>query len=325
MSLKKKTVVEDTEAAKSLAPNSGPAEGRAQMMANVVNTMGQMANDDLVKFFELVQAQFENGGASAAAPDAAAQNAASIATRGAVQEDIETIFGGDEVMTEEFKEKVTTLFEAALETRVGIERELMKEEFDAKLDEEIKQVSERVVDNVDEYLNYVAEQWLKDNKVAIHGSLKTEITESFISELGSLCKKFNLNLPESDVPVVEELTKKIEKLEGKLNESEKLNVKLHEAASKLEKEVVVTESLSGLTPLQTDKMKRLVETIEFDNDVESFKRKVSILRENYFKDKPQGNVKLIDEEIAYEEDAKVEFQDPIVAAAHDLIQRTAKR
>lgn len=325
----KKKVTEATEAEKTLAPDSRPGDSRSKMMADVVVGMGQMSNDNLLQFFDQVMAQFQNGGAAAAAPDAAAQNSASIAAKGAIKEDIDAIFGGDEALTEEFKEKVSTLFEAALETRIQLEKADLEEAYETKLTEQIEEISEKLNKDVGEWLDYLGAQWLKENKVAVERTITTELAESFVSELGSLCRKFNFNLPESDIPVIEELTNKIEVLEKKINESESLNVQLHEAASKLERDLVINEASVGLTIVQADQMKKLVETIDPDSDLDSFKRKISIIKENYIinKSKPSTDTKLINEEIdpINENENKPDFVDPIVAASYELIQRTAKR
>lgn len=202
-----------------------------------------------------------------------------------MSEHVDALFQGEE-LSEEFKQKALTIFEAAVKQKVEAEIALMEQAFAETLEEEVAAIQEELSSNVDDYLNYVVEQWVSDNEVAIEAGLRTELTEDFISGLKTLFAEHYIDLPEDKVSVVEELGAKVEELEGKLNEEIERSVALSKQLNESKKIEVVASAVEGLTATQAEKLKSLAEGVEFTS-VEEFSAKVKTIRENYF---PTGKI-----------------------------------
>ena len=203
-----------------------------------------------------------------------------------MSEHVDALLQGEE-LSEEFKEKALTIFEAAVKQKVEAEIALMEQAFAETLEEEVAAIQEELSSNVDDYLNYVVEQWVSDNEVAIEAGLRTELTEDFISGLKTLFAEHYIDLPEDKVSVVEELGSKVDELEGKLNEEIERSVALSKQLNESKKFEVVASAVEGLTATQAEKLKSLAEGVEFSS-TEEFSAKVKTIRENYF---PSNSVK----------------------------------
>jgi hypothetical protein len=203
-----------------------------------------------------------------------------------MQEHVDALFQGEE-LSEEFKAKALTIFEAAVKQKVEAEIALMEQAFAETLEEEVASIQEELSSNVDDYLNYVVEQWVSDNEVAIESGLRTELTEDFISGLKTLFAEHYIDLPEDKVSVVEELGNKVSELEEKLNEEIERSVTLSKQLNESKKFEVIANAVDGLTATQAEKMKSLAEGVEF-TDLDQFSAKVKTIRENYF---PGNSVK----------------------------------
>lgn len=203
-----------------------------------------------------------------------------------MSEDIEALFQGEQ-LSEEFKEKAKTIFEAAVKTKVEQELAIIEEAYAETLEEQVSQIQEELSSNVDDYLNYVVENWVADNEVAIEAGLRTELTEEFISGLRTLFAEHYIDIPEDKVSVIDELGSKVSELEDKLNEEIERNVTLNKMLSESRKIEVLNNSIDGLTATQAEKLKSLAEGVEYSSD-EEFAVKIKTLRENYF---PTGAVK----------------------------------
>lgn len=197
-----------------------------------------------------------------------------------MSEHVEALFAGEE-LSEEFKEKALTIFEAAVKQKVQEEVALIEQAFAETLEEEVAQIEEELSSNVDDYLNYVVEQWVSENEVAIEAGLRTELTEDFITGLRNLFAENYIDIPEDKVSVVEEMGAKVEELEAKLNEEIERNVVLNRMLSESKKVEIVSEMVDGLTSTQAEKLKTLAEGVEF-TDVEQYAQKLKTLRESYF-------------------------------------------
>lgn len=225
--------------------------------------------------------------------DMSAQNMASIAAKGAtMKEHVAAMFEGEE-LSEEFKEKAEALFEAAVIERVEAVAQDLEEQFNTVLEEKIQALEEEsqqglveLVEKLDDYLNHVVETWLHENQIALEHSLRTEVTEEFIEGLKTLFTENYINVPEEKFDVVEQLAAKVEALEAQLNESVHQNIELSNALAEMACQEAVDEICEGLTVMQADKLRKLSEGVEFDN-IDNFKKKVSIIKENYF---PSGTV-----------------------------------
>jgi len=199
-----------------------------------------------------------------------------------MSEHIEALFAGEE-LSEEFKEKATAIFEAAVSQKIQEEIAALEEAYAETLEEHIEQIQEELSSNVDDYLNYVVEQWVSENEVAIEAGLRSELTEDFISGLRNLFAEHYIDIPEDKVSVVEEMGSKVSELEEKLNEEIERNVQLTKYLNESKHNEIVAELCEGLTSTQAAKLRSLSEGLEFTS-VNEFAQKVNILRENYFVD-----------------------------------------
>jgi hypothetical protein len=207
-----------------------------------------------------------------------------------VKEDMDAMFNGSD-LSEEFKTKATAVFEAALKTNLKKYKEVLDEEYDVTVEEAVSVIAEEMETKVEKYLNYVAEGWMSENEVAIESSLRTELTEDFISGLRNLFMENFIDIPEDKVPVVEEMSAKVAELEEKLNEEIKKNVDLSASINEAKKTAAVATIIAtvteGLTDTQAEKIKTLAEATEFTTE-EEFTTKVNALKESYF---PKTTVK----------------------------------
>ena len=275
---------------KPQAGSGGGDTGKAEMIAWMAAAMANMPMEDLTHFFNDSIAQI--GQEAVNIPDgAAASNMASIATKGAVKEDVEAMFSSDD-LSEELKEKATVIFEAAVNARLIIETAALEESFEQKLTESTLEITEKL----DAYLEYVIENWKKDNEIAIEKSIRTDILENFVSGLHDLFLESNMNIPEDSLDVVAEQHTEIEDLKERLNKAINEKLELETLVIEAQKELVFDEVTEGLAATQVEKLKSLCEGVE-DNDPDSYKKKVLIIKENYFKtSRPEGKNLLIEDE-----------------------------
>ena len=203
-----------------------------------------------------------------------------------VKEHVDALMNGEGDLSEEFKRKAATVFEAAVKSKVRDEVTRLEDEYKTELDESIKSTKTELTEKVDNYLNYVVEEWMKENELAIERGLKGEIAEDFISGLKQLFEDHYVDIPDEKYDVLEAQSDKITELENKLNESMEKIVTLNNKASSLIREQVISESTSDLADTEIEKFKSLTDDVEFTNE-ESFREKLDTLKESYFpKSKP---------------------------------------
>ena len=212
-----------------------------------------------------------------------------------VKEDIDALVQGEE-LSEEFKQKAATIFEAAVHQKVmevaSAKIEELETEYQNNLQEEIVVFREELTDKVDGYLNYVIEEWMKDNELALESSLKSEITEEFITGLKNLFTEHYIEVPDEKIDIVESLFDKVEELEGKFNAQLSENIKVKEELNEYRKNKILEEVCDDLADTQSEKMKELVEGVSYEEDADDFESKVKTIRESYFpnQQKQDGNV-----------------------------------
>ena len=238
------------------------------------------------------------------------------------EEDIEAMFGDDSTISEEFRTKATTIFEARVHDRVSQIQEELESQYAGMLEEAINEIKSDLTEKVDDYLSYVVEQWIAENEIAIDSGLRSELTEEFIAGLRNLFAEHYIDVPEDKVDLVDELAGKVEELEGKLNEEIERGISFAKALVESRKNEVTREVCEGLTTTQIEKMKTLAESVQFSTEDE-YKSKIESIRENYF---PSG-MKIATEEHLHEEvedtDAKkVNIHDPLVAMVSQAISKT---
>ncbi len=239
-----------------------------------------------------------------------------------MKEDIDALFADDSTISEEFKSKVSTIFEARVNDRVAQIEEEIDSKYADMLEEAVTSVRNELTEKVDDYLSYVVEQWMNDNEIAIESGLRTELTDDFIAGLRNLFAEHYIDVPVEKVDLVDELAGKVEELESKLNEEIERGVSFAKALVESRKNEVAREVSEGLTSTQVEKIKSLAESVEFSTEDE-YKTKLETIRENYF---PSG-IKKADESQLNEtvEDAEGEkkvINDPFVAAVSNAISKT---
>ena len=326
--------LDETAASETLKPGGA---SKMEMMKVVMGEMSKMEKSDLVSFFDKVQSQFGSN-KDWGVGDNSAKNASSIDAKGAsgpktadpmpkisVKEDIEEMFNGED-LSEEFKEKVSTIFEAAISAKMTVEVAKLEEEYASKLDEEISSLEENLVSKIDSYMDYVVENWMTENEVAIQSTLRNEVMEEFIDSLKETFEKHYISIPEEKVDVIESLTERVQELEESLDQVITENTELKSAAVDTEMEKVFEELSSDLALTQVEKFKALAEGIEFDGNIESYQKKLSIVKENYFTKAEKAPAKtVVTEEFESEESAEPVYVDPNVRRYVSAISRTVKR
>jgi hypothetical protein len=240
-----------------------------------------------------------------------------------MKESVEEMFAGSD-LSEDFKEKATVVFEAAVHVKLTEEVARLEEEFEAKLDEQVDIVVSELTEKVDTYLDYVVENWMEENKVAIDRGIRAEIAESFINGLRDLFVEHNINVPEDEINVVADMAEQLEATENQLNDAINEAIELRAQLEDSTVEKMVESYSKGLTETQAEKLYTLAEGIEF-SDVEEFEKKLKIVKESYFDSKS-----VLSEGLDYLdpiEDAQTSMikHDPSVSAYVDAISRSLRK
>jgi hypothetical protein len=239
-----------------------------------------------------------------------------------MKEDIDALFADDETISEEFKTKVSTIFEARVQDRINQLEEETEARYAGMLEEAVESIKQDLTEKVDDYLSYIVEQWMEENQIAIESGLRAEMTEDFIAGLRNLFAENYIDVPAEKVDLVEELASKVEELEGKLNEEIDRGVSYAKALVESRKSELTREVCEGLTDTQVEKIKSLAESVEFSTEDE-YKEKLETIRENYF---PSGIVKAsesqLQEEVTDGSEKQVVSNDPLVAAVANAISKT---
>ena len=197
-----------------------------------------------------------------------------------MKEDVAALTEGEE-LSEEFKQKAATVFEAAVKAKLVEEIENLEGEYETKVNEKVSEVKEEIVDKVDAYLNYVVEEWMKENELAIEKGLRNEITEDFIGGLKSLFESHYINVPQEKYDVIESQAAEIEKLKEDINKSMEKNIELNQKIAESTREEIIKDVSSDLAATEVDKLKGLAEGIEY-KDAESFRKSVETLKNSYY-------------------------------------------
>jgi len=229
-----------------------------------------------------------------------------------LSDDVKALIG-DEKLTEEFKEKAKTIFEAAIKSRLKEQKAKVELEYASKLKSEVDTTKAELVEKVDSYLNYVVEEWMKSNEIAVERGIKGEIAEDFITGLKKLFEDHYINVPDEKYDVLEDQASKIEELNKKLNEQIESNVKLNSEIGKLTRKDIVAEVASNLTDTNKEKFSKLAEEVEYSN-AEEFKKKVSTIKESYFTTKEISSKSEIDN-VAEGETTQVDLSSSMTAYA----------
>ena len=214
-----------------------------------------------------------------------------------IDDDVNALLGGQE-LSEEFREKAKTIFEAALKSKVTELREAMEAHYEAKLVEEVEGMKGELIERVDSYLEYVADDWIQENALSVERGLRTEMTESFLEGMRGLFEEHYVNIPEDKYDVVENMVDKLDEMESKLNEQIEKNIAITKSLSEATGGNILSDVSEGLTTTQKEKLASLAEGVEFESE-ESYKEKLETLKESYFKTAPKrSESEVLNEEAA---------------------------
>ena len=197
-----------------------------------------------------------------------------------VEEDLAALFGGEE-LSEEFQTKAKTIFEAAVNSKVATVKEEMSTEYEKTLTEHLESVKTELVERTDAYLEYVSDEWLKENAIEVEHGLKTEMTESFLEGMKSLFEDHYVSIPDDKYDVLESMVNKLDDMEGKLNEQIEKNISLNKRLGESTADGIFRDIAEGLAETQKEKLKTLSEGVEFEGETQ-YREKLVTLRESYF-------------------------------------------
>ena len=242
---------------------------------------------------------------------------------GGVKEDIDAIFGED--LDEELREKAETVFEAAVNARVSEINESYSIAFDEQLAEAKADLAEDMSTKVDDYINYLSEQWMEENQVAIESSLKVEVAESFMNGLRGLMEAHNVVIPEdADSDVLTDMQNRIEELEGKLEEETSSKISLGNDLIEAQVQNIFAEATDGLAETQIEKLRALSEGLDYDN-VEDFEKKLNTLKESYFDNKAATSSDVEDQDPVELDEETSPVLPKSIANYADAISRTVRK
>ena len=229
-----------------------------------------------------------------------------------LSDDVKALVSTDADLSEEFKDKAATIFETAVKTRIKEQTKILEAQFEEKLSKETETVKEAMVEKVDSYLNYVVEEWMKENELAVERGIRTEIAEDFITGLKDLFKEHYIDVPEEKYNVLDDLTNQVKDLEGKLNEQIEKNVNLTKEVNNSERANIVSEVSADLADTEKEKFASMAENVEFDS-ADKFREKLETVKESYF---PKTK---IEETSSKDEVDSVAANEPAVEASSDAM------
>ena len=242
-----------------------------------------------------------------------------------VEEDLNALIAGEE-LSEDFQAKARTIFETAIKTKIAEVKENLEKENAAKLEEEVAGVKKELVTRVDSYLEYVADEWMTENKLAVEHGLKTEMTESFLNGMKGLFEEHYVTIPEEKYDVIESMVDKLDEMEGKLNEQIEKNVSLNKRLSESVADVILADVSEGLALSQKEKLESLAENVEFESE-ESYREKLVNLKESYFEQKATSAQRDTAETISESADQSSATQEvtPVMESYLSVLSRASKK
>ena len=238
-----------------------------------------------------------------------------------VETDIQALLEGEE-LSEDFTNKARTIFEAAIRSKVAEMKEQVKSEYEENLIEQVQSIKEELTDRVDSYLEYVADEWIAENQLAVEKGLKTEMTESFLTGMRSLFEEHYVSIPDEKYDVLENMVDILDEMEGKLNEQIDKNVALNKRLSESVADVIFAEVAEGLALSQKDKFASLAENVEFESET-SYREKLATLRKSYFPE--NAGVQRDESENLSEETQSTQYQTTPVSNTMERYLQTLTR
>ena len=242
-----------------------------------------------------------------------------------VEEDLQALIAGEE-LSEEFQDKARTIFETAIKTKVADIKEELNESYAKALVEELDTIKTGLTERVDSYLEYVADEWVQENQLAVEAGLKTEMTESFLEGMKSLFEEHYVTIPEEKYDVLNSMVDKLDEMEDKLNEQIERNMALNSRLAESTADVIFADVAEGLADTQKEKLATLAENVEFESETD-YREKLGTLKESYFPSKtsaPKSTSENLSEEVSTEEVAS-EDVNPRMQAYLDTLSRAAHK
>jgi len=242
-----------------------------------------------------------------------------------VEEDLQALIAGEE-LSEEFQDKARTIFETAIRTKVSEIKEELNDSYAAALVEELDTIKTGLTERVDSYLEYVADEWIQENQLAVEAGLKTEMTESFLEGMKSLFEEHYVTIPEEKYDVLNSMVDKLDEMENKLNEQIERNIALNSRLAESTADVIFADVAEGLADTQKEKLATLAENVEFESETD-YREKLGTLKESYFPSKtsaPKSTSENLSEEVSTEEVASQDVS-PRMQAYLDTLSRAAKK
>tara|TARA_B110000483_G_scaffold223745_1_gene281893 strand:+ start:280 stop:1317 length:1038 start_codon:yes stop_codon:yes gene_type:complete len=275
-----KAAEDDAAVIKKSAPAQATApKTKAGMVNAMYNKMSKMKKEELTAAYEKMHAEGVD------------LEAANVVAEGLFDEDLKALVESEATLSEGFKDKAEIIFEAALKSKLAESVESLEAQYSEELAEETGRIQSELVEKVDGYLNYVVENWMEENKLAVENGLRTEVAESFMTALHGVFTEHYVDVPEGKVDLVDDLATKVDNLEEAVNVSEQKNIELAQEVNSLTRAAIVRESATGLSEAQAEKLKSLVEDVTYES-ADAFSAKVDTIKETYFKE-----VKTVSEEV----------------------------
>ena len=237
-----------------------------------------------------------------------------------VEEDLTALLEGEE-LSEEFQNKARTIFEAAIKTKISEVKSELQEQYEKTIVEEVASVKAELAERVDAYLEYVSDEWMSENKLAVEAGLKTEMTDSFLTGMKSLFEDHYVTIPEDKYDVLNSMVEKLDEMEGKLNEQINKNVALNKRLAESTSDVILADVSEGLAVTQKDKLATLAENVEFDGE-DNYREKLVTLRNSYFPANPGTPTKKTEN---LSEGAETGHQQPAVTGSMESYLKAISR
>ena len=266
------------EIKKSAPAQATAPKTKAGMVNAMYNKMSKMNKEELKASYMKMHAESVDS------------EAADTVVEGSFDEDLKALVESEATLSEGFKDKAVIIFEAALKSKLAESIESLETQYSEELAEETTRIQSELVEKVDGYLNYVVENWMEENKLAVENGLRTEVAESFMTALHGVFTEHYVEVPEGKVDLVDDLASKVDNLEEAVNVSEQKNIELSGEVNELTRAAIVRESATGLSEAQAEKLKTLVEDVAYES-ADAFTAKVDTIKETYFKE-----VKTVSEE-----------------------------
>ena len=299
-----------------------PAEGTPAGMKEEEEVEGEVVAEDEVTTDEVVSEEEETADEIVSEEETTEEEIVEEEEEAIdVETDIQALLEGEE-LSEDFTNKARTIFEAAIRSKVAEMKEQVKSEYEENLIEQVQSIKEELTDRVDSYLEYVADEWIAENQLAVEKGLKTEMTESFLTGMRSLFEEHYVSIPDEKYDVLENMVDKLDEMEGKLNEQIDKNVALTKRLSESVADVIFAEVAEGLALSQKDKFASLAENVEFESE-ESYREKLATLRKSYFPE--NAGVQRDESENLSEETQSTQYQTTPVSNTMERYLQTLTR